>query len=211
MPLIKIADNNFPEWSELKKVSMLKPEVNAPIQIKKSFSRFGLFLISGECKIKTDQHNKALNEGDSFFSDQESITIIPTRLNTEIFLTEGEWGSETGSSGVFKMNNSTTPRNIGDPVSYTRTTEFDNHYHDCDEFWIILKGSGLAVIEGVKYKFSAGDIVATRMGDHHDLPEIYDELGGIFFETSLKGKKRGGHLWLHTHGLPDYSIREKKI
>jgi hypothetical protein len=37
------------------------------------------------------------------------------------------------------------------------------------------------------------------MGDHHDIVNIEDYLEGIYFETTLKGKKRLGHLWNHTH------------
>ena len=41
------------------------------------------------------------------------------------------------------------PRDSGDPVDYPKTTGFDNHYHDCDEYWIIYEGSGVAVKAGV--------------------------------------------------------------
>jgi mannose-6-phosphate isomerase-like protein (cupin superfamily) len=111
---------------------------------------------------------------------------------------------------LYSNEQHSTPRNIGDPVDYPRTNDFDNHYHDFDEFWIILKGSGLAVSEGVKYKFTGGDIIATRMGDHHDLSEVHEDIHGIYFETSLKGQKRLGHLWEHTHGKPDLSYMENK-
>lgn len=211
MPLLKISENKFPEWSEVKKITQLSIDLNSTTEITKSFSKYALFVISGECTIRTNGYEKIFLENDSLFSDKKNISIRTTTQKTEIVMIEGNWSDEIGSSAVFKMSRHSTPRNIGDPVDYPRTNDFDNHYHDFDEYWIILKGSGLAVSEGVRNKFYAGDIVATRMGDHHDLPEVYEDIHGIYFETSLRGHKRLGHLWNHTHGKSNFSIREEKV
>jgi mannose-6-phosphate isomerase-like protein (cupin superfamily) len=211
MPLLKLSENKFPEWSEVRKISQLTVESNSTTEITKSFSKYALFVISGEYSIRTNGYEKIYLENDSLFSDKKSISIKTTNHQTEIVMIEGNWSDEIGGSAVFKMSKQSTPRNIGDPVDYLRTNDFDNHFHDFDEYWIILKGSGLAVSEGVKYKFTGGDIIATRMCDHHDLPEVYEDIHGIYFETSLRGQKRLGHLWNHTHGEPDYSIREEKV
>lgn len=208
MPLLKISENKFPVWSEVKSITQLSLEPNSKNEITKSFPKYALFVISGECTIRTNGYEKIFSENDSLFSDKKNISINTTNHITEIVMIEGNWSDEIGGSAVFKMSKQSLPRNIGDPVDYNRTNDFDNHYHDFDEYWIILKGSGLAVSEGVKFKFSAGDIIATRIGDHHDLPEVYEEIHGIYFETSLKGQKRIGHLWNHTHGVPDHSVRE---
>lgn len=208
MPLLKISENKFPVWSEVKRITLLSIEPNSTNEIAKSFPKYALFVISGECTIRTNGYEKIFSENDSLFSDKKNISIKTSGQKTEIVMVDGNWSDEIGGSAVFKMSKHSVPRNIGDPVDYNRTNDFDNHYHDFDEYWIILKGSGLAVSEGVKFKFSAGDIIATRIGDHHDLPEVYEEIHGIYFETSLKGQKRIGHLWNHTHGVPDYSVRE---
>ena len=210
MPLLKISENKFPEWSEVKKISQLTIESNSASEITKSFSKYALFVISGECSIRVNGDERVFEENDSLFSDKQNITIKSSNHRTELVLIEGIWGDEIGGSAVFNMSKHSTPRNIGDPVDYSRTNDFDNHYHDFDEYWIILKGSGLAVSEGVKYKFTGGDIIATRMGDHHDLSEVHEDIHGIYFETSLKGQKRLGHLWEHTHGKPDLSYMENK-
>jgi mannose-6-phosphate isomerase-like protein (cupin superfamily) len=211
MPLLKISENKFPDWSEVKKITQLSIEPNSTTEIIKSFQKYALFIISGECSIKVNGYEKMFLENDSLFSDKKNILIKSANQKTEIVIVEGDWSDEIGGSAVFKMSKNSMPRNIGDPVDYPRTNDFDNHYHDFDEYWIILKGSGLAVSEGVKFKFVAGDIIATRVGDHHDLPKVYEEILGIYFETSLKGQKRIGHLWNHTHGVPDYSVREAII
>lgn len=211
MPLLKISENNFPDWSEVKRITQLTIEANSSAAVTNSFPQYALFIISGECSIRTNGYEKIFLENDSLFSHKKNISIKTTAQKTELVIIEGNWNDEIGGSAVFKMSKNSIPRNIGDQVDYPRTNDFDNHYHDFDEYWIILKGSGLAVSEGVKYKFSGGDIVATRMGDHHDMPEVYEDIHGIYFETSLRGQKRLGHLWNHTHGLPNFSIREENI
>lgn len=207
MPLLKISENKFPVWSEVKRITQLSIEPNSTNEMTKSFPKYALFVISGECCIRTNGYEKIFLENDSLYSNKKNISIRASGQKTEIVMVEGDWNDEIGGSAVFKMSKHSVPRNIGDSVDYNRINDFDNHYHDFDEYWIILKGSGLAVSEGVKFKFSAGDIIATRIGDHHDLPEVYEEIHGIYFETSLKGQKRIGHLWNHTHGVPDYSVR----
>jgi mannose-6-phosphate isomerase-like protein (cupin superfamily) len=115
----------------------------------------------------------------------------------------GRWGAEVGGSGIFGGSEVADPHDGGDPVDYEKRTGFDNHYHDCDEYWIIFEGRGLAVSEGKPYEVGPGDCVATGMGFHHDLPRVHEPLRGVFFETTLEGQKRLGHLWDHTHGVAE--------
>ena len=111
-----------------------------------------------------------------------------------------ETGGKIGSYAVFTLDKSAHPRNDGDPTPYARNTVFDQHYHDFDEYWIITKGRGRVVTEGQVYDVAPGDCVATGMGHHHDFPLVFEEITGIYFETTLQGQKRLGHLWNHTHG-----------
>ncbi|MCD6364983.1 MAG: hypothetical protein J7M14_03825 [Planctomycetes bacterium] len=45
-----------------------------------------------------------------------------------------------------------------------------------------------------------GDCVLTGMGHHHDFPVIHEPYNCAYFETTMEGRKRPGHLWNHTHG-----------
>jgi mannose-6-phosphate isomerase-like protein (cupin superfamily) len=85
-------------------------------------------------------------------------------------------------------------------VGYAKTTNFDSHYHDCDEYWIVLEGRGVAVSEGKSYQVGPGDCVATGMGHHHDFPQASEPIKAVYFETTLQGQERLGHLWDHRHG-----------
>lgn len=95
----------------------------------------------------------------------------------------------------------------GDPARYPKTTLFDNHFHDCDEYWILFEGRGVVYSEGRRFEVQEGDCVATGMGHHHDFPELSAPVRAVYFETAPEGRRRKGHLWEHTHGpaepLPD--------
>ena len=41
------------------------------------------------------------------------------------------------------------------------------------------------------------------MGHHHDIKYVGEPLEAVYFETTLMGKKRRGHLWNHTHGTAE--------
>jgi mannose-6-phosphate isomerase-like protein (cupin superfamily) len=86
-------------------------------------------------------------------------------------------------------------------VDYAKETRFDSHYHDCDEYWIVFEGRGVAVSEGRSYEVGPGDCIATGMGHHHDFPQAFEPVRAVYFETTMEGQKRRGHLWDHTHGL----------
>lgn len=112
----------------------------------------------------------------------------------------GRWGDQVGGSGIFPFWPVEDPHDNGDPVDYPKETSFDNHFHDCDEYWIFFSGRGVAVSEGKHYDVGPGDCVATGMGFHHDMPKVYEAGAAVFFETTMEGAMRLGHLWEHTHG-----------
>jgi len=112
----------------------------------------------------------------------------------------GRWGDETGGAGIFTVSKADNPSDRGDPIDYPKETNFDNHYHDCDEYWILFEGRGVAVSEGKRYEVGPGDCIVTGMGHHHDFPQVFEPVKAVYFETTIEGKKRRGHLWNHTHG-----------
>ena len=112
----------------------------------------------------------------------------------------GHWGAELGGCGLFSVTHSSAPETKGDPVSYPKHTAIDRHYHDCDEYWIVLQGQGAAVVGDRHDRMGPGDCLCIGMGHHHDFPLVDSEVKAVFFETTLQGRKRTGHLWEHTHG-----------
>jgi len=97
------------------------------------------------------------------------------RINEQ---TRPDWCRVT-NAGVFKI-----------PVTGT----FDNHYHDCHEYWLIYKGRALVRSEGVEYQVEPDDIVLTQAGEDHDVVEVYEDLEGFWFEDATPDGGRIGHL-----------------
>ena len=90
-----------------------------------------------------------------------------------------EWSSVT-SAGMFRV-----PAEGG---------QFDCHYHDCDEYWLIFRGKAKVLSEGRAYYVKPGDILCTKAGDEHDVLEVYEDLEGFWFEDATPPGGRIGHL-----------------
>lgn len=68
------------------------------------------------------------------------------------------------------------------------------HYHDCDEFILMVEGRMHIRSEGIEYTLEKGDVLVTRMGDEHEVLEILEDTTYFWFEGPLRGQKRTGHL-----------------
>jgi mannose-6-phosphate isomerase-like protein (cupin superfamily) len=73
--------------------------------------------------------------------------------------------------------------------------QLERHFHDADEYWVILSGRARVMSEGKEYLVGSGDVLCTRMGDEHDILEVIEApLRTFWFEDELKRLKRPGHL-----------------
>lgn len=202
MPLFRSGEGHAPAWCEMTHFEIVHL---APGQ-RHTFARVGekekLIVGQGRCRIAYDHTsivaersaNLDLTAGDGHFE------VTEVMADTILVRMCGHWGEEVGGSGIFGVVKSSSPQDRGDAVDYIKETNFDNHYHDCDEYWIVFKGRGVAVSEGKAYEVGAGDCLATGMGHHHDFPQVQEPVEAVYFETTLAGQKRRGHLWDHTHG-----------
>ncbi len=80
----------------------------------------------------------------------------------------------------------------------TKVTEL--HHHDADEFVCMISGRMRMRSEGIDYELVAGDVLATWMGDEHEVVEILEDTTYFWFEGPLRGRRRPGHL--HRPGQP---------
>jgi mannose-6-phosphate isomerase-like protein (cupin superfamily) len=70
----------------------------------------------------------------------------------------------------------------------------ESHFHDCDEFYMVTEGTMIVKSEGIEYRMGKGDILATRMGDEHEILEVLEDVEFVWLEGELRGLKRRGHL-----------------
>lgn len=202
MPVVRCGEGRFPAWCELEAYEIVRLPEGGEHTFAREGVREKLVVAQGACRL-IGPEARELRERDKADLDptnQAGFTVRDAAPDTVLVRLSGHWGAETGGCGVFRVQRVEAAHERGDPTPYSKETGFDNHYHDCDEYWIIVAGHGTAVSEGKQYAVGPGDCVATGMGHHHDFPLVREPVRGVFFETTLEGQRRRGHLWNHTHG-----------
>jgi mannose-6-phosphate isomerase-like protein (cupin superfamily) len=195
-------DSKLPAWCELTGFKLVAFDSTSPTPFRRQAVRERLVVTASTVQVRFGAASQVLSER-QFLDLPEGAgeySVTPVRAGAQMVLLMGNWGNELGGCGIFMARNEETPQDRGDPVAYEKHTSIDSHYHDCDEYWIGLEGWGEAVVGGRRIRFGAGECVPIRTGHHHDLPNAPEGVRALFFETTLTGKKRVGHLWEHTHG-----------
>jgi len=190
-----------PHWCELTAFHIYNLGMDEAVVCQPENQRERLLVTNGNCQIRTDNGSQVLREAQ--FVDipaGTAYTVAGKSEGAQATRLIGRWKSELGGCGVFRVQNSPDWTNKGDPVAYPKLTSVDSHYHDCDEYWILLDGAGEAVVGERHFPMRSGDCLAIGMGYHHDFPNAAQPIKAVYFETTLQGEKRVGHLWEHTHG-----------
>lgn len=207
MPLLKCSEDMMPSWSDLDFIDVIELKEGELRSFISTSERELYFIGDGICKMIINRKISYAQRGHTFKIESLNSTIkVKAETDCVIIVIGGHWEGLTGTHGLFTLDNSPNPKNDGDPTEYPRKTEFDNHYHDSDVYLVIYKGSGIAYSEGKKYELNPGYCLVTRMGDHHDIPEVFEEIHGVRFESAMKGLMREGNLWVHAHGEPKIEI-----
>jgi mannose-6-phosphate isomerase-like protein (cupin superfamily) len=190
-----------PHWCELTAFYIHDLGIDEIVSCSPEGGRERLLVTNGTCQIQVDGGSQVFKEAQ--FVDvpaDTSYTVVGKSEGAQAVRLIGRWKNELGGCGVFRVQNAPDWTNKGDPVSYPKRTSVDSHYHDCDEYWILLDGAGEAVVGKNHFPMRPGDCLAIGMGHHHDFPDAAEPVKAVYFETSLEGEKRVGHLWQHTHG-----------
>lgn len=206
MPVYRKEDT-APAWCELREFESVELGVAGRMSVSRRQPQEIVVSIYGTGQVASAAGSMALAEG-QFVAIPAGIDAYELRSHgrpASFMRLCGTWGAELGGCGVFRVNPGDGPKNVGDPVSYPKLTGIDSHYHDYDEYWIVLDGSGVVRIDDEEFVVRRGDCVATGKGHHHDIPIVHAPFRAVYLETTVTGEKRIGHLWNHTHGkaVPD--------
>lgn len=199
MPVLRGGTREWAEWCELEAFASVAATPDSDLTWRAGYPANKLVVVEGACTVATPDGERRVERGGTCDVPTGDYAVRCDEAATWVWL-GGHWGEDCGGSGVFEVARAEKRRDTGDPVDYPKHTNFDRHYHDCDEYWIVVSGAGTAYSEGVAYDVGPGDCVATRMGDHHDFPLVDAPVRAVYFETTMKGERRRGHLWEHTHG-----------
>jgi mannose-6-phosphate isomerase-like protein (cupin superfamily) len=200
-PPRKTATLTSKPWCELDHVELVR--LTEPHTFDRRRPSERLVVVDGDGVIEgADGGRFDAGRGQTCTLDGDGEFRVDPDEETTVVRLAGDWAPEpeTGGFGIFDVERSDEDDG-GDPVGYPKETAFDAHFHDCDEYFVILEGRGVVVSEGRFYEVAPDDVVATGKGHHHDVPQLVDApLVGVYFETTLEGERRTGHLHEHTDG-----------
>lgn len=202
MPVFKSGRGLAPPWCEMEYFEIVDLSRGDTHVFERVGGKEKLIVGKGKCQVDFEGQSVVAHQGANLdlVAPDGQFRVLEVFSDTTLIRMCGRWGQETGGSGIFTVTSSDTLGDRGDPVSYAKETSFDSHYHDCDEYWILFEGRGVAVSEGRTYEVGPGDCVATGMGHHHDFPQVLEVVKAVYFETTMEGQGRRGHLWNHSHG-----------
>ena len=202
MPVFASGKGRAPSWCQLEYFDIVELCAGERHVFERVGLKEKLIVGKGRCNVSfADQTVQAEEGADLDLTSPEGwFEISEVTEKTTLIRMAGRWGDQLGGSGIFRVSQGERTEERGSPVDYPKATNFDNHYHDCDEYWIIFEGRGEVVSEGRHFQVAVGDCLATGMGHHHDLPHALEPVRGVYFETTMEGQKRADHLWTHTHG-----------
>jgi len=192
MPVVNISEK-FPDWCEVKKFEIHLIGGSQISIYNPDYQKSVVIVLEGSVTARVNSESKIIKSGESVFAINEPILLDGT--DARIMAIFGDWGENIGGIGIFWVEKSDNPINPGTSANYLRNSSFDNHYHDCDEYWIVYKGKGIAYSEGIAYEVKQGDCIVTAKGEHHDFPVVHETVWSVFFETTMGGQERRGHLW----------------
>lgn len=194
-------DTAPPAWCELERFEVITLQRDETITRTPSTKTERLIGTLGTCQLRRNSSTLLLKEAQFIDLDPAdgAWTMVGAADPGQFVRLSGHWGSDMAGCGIFRVTRSDAG-DKGDPVTYPKHTAIDRHYHDCDEYWIILDGTGEVVVDDRHAKVSPGDCLCIGTGHPHDFPLIDTPVKAVFFETTLYGRKRTGHLWNHTHG-----------
>jgi mannose-6-phosphate isomerase-like protein (cupin superfamily) len=190
-----------PTWCELETFDVVNLAARESRDFPRRSKKERVIATTGNLQVVAGARTQVIREGQFLdLAAEPGWQLRGTARASQAVLLRGRWGDELGGCGIFTGRANEPTLVDGDPVDYPKNTGIDSHYHDCDEYWLILEGKGTAVVGRRFIAVGPGDCIPIGMGHHHDMPTVESPVKAVYFETTLEGRKRTGHLWNHTHG-----------
>lgn len=68
------------------------------------------------------------------------------------------------------------------------------HFHDANEYWIIIEGRGIGTLDGKEYSLGPGDMLMTAAGYEHALV-VTEKMVVVYIYGVMPPHGRWGHLY----------------
>lgn len=199
------AEEASPDWCDLRVFDFVDVGSGGSTVVKRRFPDEVLLVTYGTGHLRLGGASLVLREPQFIVlpKDVEEVRVDGTSRPVQIVRFGGSWGPDIFGCGVFRAGLDVSCQFVGDPVTYPKATRFDSHYHDYDEYWVILEGSGSVVVGDKSYRVRPGDCIPIGAGYHHDIPLCDATIKSAYVEISMFEPRRLGHLWAHTHGAAE--------
>ena len=164
------SNQSFPAWCELRSFDILDLVEGQEMPQERRAAKECLIATTGTTQLILPDGSVVLKENQFYELPADSWRLRGCSATAQVVRLSGRWGADLGGCGIFRVIRQDNPVNRGDPVSYPKTTSVDVHYHDCDEYWIMLEGAGTAAIGERQIPVRPGDCVTIGMGPPPRLP-----------------------------------------
>ena len=164
------SNQRFPGWCALRAFDILDLIEGQEMPQERRADKERLIATTGTTQLILPRGSVVLKENQFYDLPGDRWRLRACSSTAQLVRLSGRWGAELGGCGIFRVVRQDNPVNLGDPVDYPKTTSVDVHYHDCDEYWIVLEGEGTAAIGDRQIPVRPGDCVTIGMGHHHDFP-----------------------------------------
>jgi len=192
----------LPDWCEVRRFDLIEASAFSDVTFEALGPNDVIVVTYGTGKITLSDRVMVIRDSQYLVlpPGERKITLSGTSRPVQVIHFSGHWGADIYGCGTFPVSLEVRSQFVGDKVSYPKATSFDSHYHDYDEYWVIVQGSGTVVVAEHRYFVRPGDCVPIGAGYHHDFPLVDAPVKAAYLEVSACGQKRLGHLWNHTHG-----------
>lgn len=208
MPVAKKWNSgSLPAWSKIKKYEMITMYEDDVVKIENPWPKLIIWTGYSKLILIENGEEKLLLQNTVYETEIRELELrYKPRFfceKNEIVLVYGDWQKAAPANFLVHECVDKLPCNRGtqDALLTYRNTNFDNHYHDFDEYWLILEGRGVAFSEGQFYSVGPGDLVLTQAGVNHDFPIVHTPISALAVEVGPVESERKGHLWEWRDGV----------
>jgi len=204
MVVFREGTDNAPAWSDVRNFDTFSLPLGGSLVLSRRDEREVILVSAGNLLFDDGFEQVVLREGQFVVvaGGIKSVTLSSTIRPAEIVRFGGNWKPGVYGCGLFEVSLQSRCQFVGDPVGYPKKTDFDSHYHDYDEYWLLLSGSGTVVVSDKQFPVRKGDCLAIEKWRHHDFPLVDQPVKVAYLEVGLRAPGRLGHLWNYLHGEP---------
>lgn len=202
--------NKAPSWCELEDFEIIRMKAEERRSFPRRCEREIYVVASGMPVMTCGDYQAKSGEGGYLHLPKvraEKTDIWAWHYDTLIVRMVGHW-KEMATAGVHIIETVDNPQKNDRPYDDRKTSNFDRHYHDYQEYWVVFDGKAQMVIGEKLFDTGPGDCVIAAKGWHQDcvFVEGGGKLGLVWLGATPRGNRRIGHLYENKHGKAETEV-----